>query len=579
MRIRRLRIEGFRSVSSLEMELPQVCAFVGPNNSGKSNILTAIASVLGRDWVSRTTFAEDDVTWREPDGDILIEVELDPPASYRPFKNSRPIDVPILRFVWTTYKVGPQKGERRLEQRALNSHGDPIQVPQNAPKKGVKPKFAPLTNIPDVIRQQVPVIHIGTDRSLSRQLPSARYSMLRQLFDDVLVEFSDPQNTVELAEPDGNTRRVPRSEHFDATLQAALDLLRTSGFIDIERSIKRHALEQLGLDANSDSLDLEFGPLTAENFYRALDLTVREAEFSISATRLGHGVQNALVLAILRVFEERKKQGAILLIEEPEMFLHPQLQRALYKTLRSVGDSNQVLYVTHSPHFVRIPEYDEVARVSRDPSGTTVRRSDLPRTPSLEEKTRKELDPERNELFFAARIVLVEGDTEKLAIPEYAERLGVDLDLEGASVVEVGGKRNLPAFLDIAESFGIPTGVLYDTDSSEFSGRRDEEAEFNAALESRARPGSLTRVWPLEPNFETHLRSELGEAEYQRLCQEHSGVSKAVRARLIAADTATAIPDPVPKVIRWLTAQGGEAADDEGRGVRPGGAPHERPSS
>jgi predicted ATP-dependent endonuclease of OLD family len=36
----------------------------------------------------------------------------------------------------------------------------------------------------------------------------------------------------------------------------------------------------------------------------------------------GEGIQNAIVLAILKAFEERRKQGA-LLMEEPEMFLHP----------------------------------------------------------------------------------------------------------------------------------------------------------------------------------------------------------------------------------------------------------------
>ena len=51
---------------------------------------------------------------------------------------------------------------------------------------------------------------------------------------------------------------------------------------------------------------------------------------------MGEGVQNAIVLAVLKAFEERRKQGAILLIEEPEMFLHPQMQRSLYKTLRAI---------------------------------------------------------------------------------------------------------------------------------------------------------------------------------------------------------------------------------------------------
>ena len=33
------------------------------------------------------------------------------------------------------------------------------------------------------------------------------------------------------------------------------------------------------------------------------------------------------------------------------MFMHPQMQRSLYKTLRKIGKTNQIIYSTHSPHF------------------------------------------------------------------------------------------------------------------------------------------------------------------------------------------------------------------------------------
>ena len=67
MRITRLEIENFRSIRSLELDLPQMGAFVGPNSAGKSNIMLAVRKVLGQDWVSVSSFSEADVYQRDPD--------------------------------------------------------------------------------------------------------------------------------------------------------------------------------------------------------------------------------------------------------------------------------------------------------------------------------------------------------------------------------------------------------------------------------------------------------------------------------------------------------------------------------
>jgi predicted ATPase len=51
-KIRRVQIENFRSIKSLDILLPNTCAIVGPNSCGKSNVLLALHRVLGRDWVN-----------------------------------------------------------------------------------------------------------------------------------------------------------------------------------------------------------------------------------------------------------------------------------------------------------------------------------------------------------------------------------------------------------------------------------------------------------------------------------------------------------------------------------------------
>lgn len=557
MRISRLQVSNFRSIKALDTELSQVCALIGPNNAGKSNILLAIQRVLGRDWVSVSSFDEEDVYGRDKNLDVNINLWIEPPIQYKRLKNETPAEIQQLSFEYTRYQIGEREGERRLEQRCFTREGKAPMLLAKAPRKGEPHQYQPLVNIPGEVRECVPLIYVGTNRSLKEQLPGARHSLLRQLFEDINKDLSSPKQTVTVRGSDGSEAQVPRIERFYKLMEAALKLLRTEDFVRLETAIKRNALRQLGFDPDidTDKLDLFFSPFDTMDFYKSLDLLVREGEFTISATNLGEGLQNALVISILQAYEERRKQGAIILLEEPEMFLHPQMQRSLYKTLREIGLKNQVIYTTHSAHFVTVPDYHEVLLVRKTENGTWTRQSDLPTNAKRREKLIKELDPERNELFFANRLLLVEGDTEKLALPEYAKRLGLDLDREGATIVEVGGKRNLPEFAAIASSFQIPVGILYDEDSSDFKANREDEKKLNAELEAFDKKNGVQEVWHCSKNYEDELRTTLGEKKYQECCQKfpEAGKSKAVRGRLIAMEAGTPIPKPITDALSWLT--------------------------
>lgn len=553
MRVKRLVVENFRSLQSLDMELPQVCAIVGPNNAGKSNILDAMRKVLTREWGPRVAdFSEEDVYLREEDRDITIECTFEPTLEYKKLKNAKPVEIERLRFFLTRYKIGDHAGERRMEQSSLDSSGERPSVQTSYGGKGVQPKFEPLVGVPQEVRESVPLIYIGTDRSLERQLPSAQYSLLRRIFEGINADLRDPTQTVTVKDRQGNEKEVPRVERFNQLIKLAMGILRTDEFNKLETAIKRNALEQLGLDGDADQIDLYFTPMDTMDFYKQLDLVIKDHGFSLSATSVGQGFQNAIVLAVLRAFEETRRSGAILLIEEPEMFLHPQMQRSLYKTLRKIGETNQVIYTTHSPHFVSVPYYEDVRLVRRNDQGSYVVKSSLAPDQSRREKFLKELDPERSELFFSRRLLIVEGDTEKLALPEFATRLGLDLDRAGATIVEVGGKRNIKDFAELAISFRIPTGVIYDKDSTDFKGKPIDELMYNKKLDQLQTDDGMVRVWKLDKKYEDVVRNTSGEDKYQELCQKYPGPSNVVRQRLIAADDAMTIPKQFEEALNWL---------------------------
>jgi hypothetical protein len=161
----------------------------------------------------------------------------------------------------------------------------------------------------------------------------------------------------------------------------------------------------------------------------------------------------------------RRLGGLLLLIEEPELYLRPQAQRYLYRLLREFSlAGNQTIYSTHSPAFLNVTRLDELVFVDRLPSTGT--RALQPEPVSADEDFRvmTEFDAARSELFLARAVVLVEGLSEKLVLPFVFSALGHDVDREAISIVECGGKPNIPLFARICRATGIPFVVVHDSD-------------------------------------------------------------------------------------------------------------------
>lgn len=551
MKIKKVYIEGFRSIKEpLIISFENVNALIGPNNSGKSNILLALYSVLGKNWVTKNTFSEQDVYKEQYDQDITIDIIFEEPYIYEQYIGF-PIEIPRIQFIFTRYKIGENKGQRRLEKNCLQLNGKPVFGFAKRPAKGETPKLAPIASIPQDLQENLPVIYISASRSLKYQLPRSQNSLLGILMEDINKDFEDENNKIVVNQGTELEKEISRIDRFKECIAEAIKALRTEEFESLEKSIKINALQQLGFDPDTeaDKLDLFFNPLTSLEFYKSLELYINEYDYSINATELGSGFQNAIVLAILKSFEERKRNGALFLIEEPEMYLHPQMQRSLYKTIRKIGETNQVIYVTHSPNFVTIPHFNEIAIVSKNENGTKIKKSTLNFTEELRNKYKKELNPARSEMFFAKKLLIVEGDTEKLAFPEFATRMGLDFDKVGGTIVEVGGKRNIIDFLELALSFEIPVAIAYDTDSSDFSGKKDEEQQYNEKLNSYAEKGVL--IFSFEKNYENELKKFYGEQLYIDYCQKF-GRNKTQRAKLMAQDNEIEVPNFVIPIIEWL---------------------------
>lgn len=192
----------------------------------------------------------------------------------------------------------------------------------------------------------------------------------------------------------------------------------------------------------------------------------------------GDGVKRNLLLALIRIVAEGSYENmkggkisghrsSIFAIEEPELYLHPHMCRAMYDALTQISSENQVILCTHSPHFVDLEDYDKIVivrkksistgtttRQVRDESflGTGKRRFDLVRY----------FNPDRNEMFFSRKVVLVEGPTEKSIVPFLGKKIGV-FD-HSISIIDCGGKHNMPLFIQVLNELEIPYLAIHDED-------------------------------------------------------------------------------------------------------------------
>jgi predicted ATP-dependent endonuclease of OLD family len=523
--ITRVHIENYRSIKQLDFYPRQYTVLVGENNAGKSNILKSLNLVLGETWPSERSFSDEDFFGHDTNNDIVIQVYFD--SYWDEWRNKHKMTVAgfELRCHALQRRSGKKlRGELTVSYCCISDKGKLCEYPAEA--GGYKGLWLPL-RVSSEYRERLPFIYVGVLREYDKQNPSSRWSVLRKLLNEVNLEFLQDSKEVNVPQPDGSKAKMTRRRAFESAVKDAYKYLRTDKFVELETKLAQNVIDQMGVEPGEGSISLHFEAHDPTHAYKSLQLYVDQLGIASPATEVGAGLQSAIVVGIFRTYEEMKREGAIFAIEEPEVFLHPQKARYFEAVLQRIAQSgNQVLLSTHSPVFVRIHQPESVALVRRSAKGGTVVKHAT--KVELAENERKalrlltEFDAQRDELFFARKVIFVEGNTEKVALPLAFEALGIDINKLGISVVECGGKTKLPLFMRVAEALEIPYVVLADNDICEIKPewgeqrKKQEEADnakhrtWNKEIEKACLKGKL--FW-LSPNFEAVLGLPANESE------------------------------------------------------------------
>ena len=199
----------------------------------------------------------------------------------------------------------------------------------------------------------------------------------------------------------------------------------------------------------------------------------------------GHGLQRSLIFVLLELYAEAvsspdKEVGVtnLLLIEEPEIFMHPQMEKKIANVLYTLAESGrvQIICTTHSPIMIRIEEKQKtLIRLVRDSENNIeeIQADETIFSEDIEEKKKTirmimNFDSSVKELFFAKRVVLLEGDTEYMTFPKVADLLNVfntteeRLKKDDTTLINCRGRGFIPIVQEILNYFKIDYIVVHD---------------------------------------------------------------------------------------------------------------------
>ncbi len=497
MKIARTKIENFRSHKNTELKFADHHVLVGENGSGKTAVLEAINYATSSYYLS-SRFDEQDFNNADAET-IKITVEFD-----KPFAVKFPDGYTHQNLLARSVQLYAKRRDKAAPSKAFS---DPFVVshlclPITFQKKA---DIAELPLPDGVTINDLPTSVIETPEGFLVQRKTGKAMKLRRdalsLTND-LVGFPNVFYFDRLRERETKTgfnsllskitkdlnwryrkgwSQEQATEKWGAYYDTVINIVEDPKKSKILGPLRKQLGEFLG--QNFDLLEISL--LNIEQPFAKGFLSFREGSNQVDLEGAGSGISMLVALMLLEQVSERAGDDLILLIDEPELHLHPQLQLKLADHLYRT--SAQTIVTTHSPLFVDLGNWKSISRMTwtdHYPKNEKLAEKLGPKTIAQHLNDIPEFRYHQtaftsndSEIFFARKVLLVEGPVEKYGLPKLANVLGQQF--EQLSIISCDGKEKIPHYATICHAFAIPAFVLFDLD-----GKSETETENTRVLEA-----------------------------------------------------------------------------------------------
>lgn len=218
-----------------------------------------------------------------------------------------------------------------------------------------------------------------------------------------------------------------------------------------------------------------------DTFLQSAGLVVIDEEdgFCRHISEIGAGSQRAIQMALIRYLADLKKRHRshylncrLLLIDSPELFLHPQAVELVRVSLKKLSQEGyQIVFATHSAQMVTSEDVSTSLLIRKNKTrGTFMRKRMEDAVKQVVRDAPSQLQTlfslsNSNELLFADYVLLTEGKTEWRVLPTLFERMtGQSFALIRCALVRQGGVSNTRKSMMVLSAMDIPTRAIVDLD-------------------------------------------------------------------------------------------------------------------